>query len=76
MSISNGWYHAVTSLYDVMDPVKRVEAMGLVARKELEIAVVPNELEQDDEAEEEIYESDHEENEEKDELDLAKTINN
>ena len=65
--ILDGWHKCCTSLFNVMDPMKRTEAVSAVARRELEQAHVPDEEEGYEE------ESDSEEMEEdEDELDVSK----
>lgn len=67
--IKMGWHTCCRSLFDVLDPVKRAEAVESAAKGELQVnGVVPEGTEQ----EEEDDESDHDEDEEKDELDVMK----
>jgi len=61
----DGWRKCCTSLFNVMDPVKRVEAVAAVARRELEQSFVPDEDEEYKEDESE------EEDDDEDELDLS-----
>ena len=62
-----GWHECCLSLFDVTDPQKRAKALVAVVEKKLEIVYLPDEQEQDAEAE-----SDHEEDSSGDELDLTK----
>jgi len=63
--IIDGWSKCCTSLFNVMDPMKRTEAVAEVARQELEQSFVPAE-------EEELNDdSDAEEEEEQEELDVS-----
>lgn len=63
--ISQGWHKCVTSLYDVNNKQKRIDALAAIVEKQLDVAFLPDEEEQD--AEEEI----DCENESDDELDVA-----
>lgn len=45
--ILDGWKKSCTSLYDVLDPAKRIEAVTAVAKMELDHAHVPEQKEQD-----------------------------
>jgi hypothetical protein len=62
--ILDGWHKCCTSLFNVMDPAKRIEAVAAVARQELQHACVP------DEEEEDVGHSDVEEEEQDEELDV------
>jgi len=64
--ILDGWHKCCTSLFNVMDPTKRTEAVSAVARRELEQAHVPDEEEGDED------ESGEELEEEEEELDISK----
>lgn len=61
-----GWHKCCTKLYDINDPQKRTDALAQVAEGTLDLAYLPDGVEQD--AEEE---SDHEEGSD-DELDVSK----
>jgi predicted nucleic acid-binding Zn-ribbon protein len=63
--ILDGWQKCCTSLFNVMDPAKRVDAVAAVARRELEQTFVP------EEEEEFRDESEAEEEEEDEELDVT-----
>lgn len=80
-TIAQGWHNAVLRQYDVNNREKRIEAMAAVAAKQLNIEFVEDgeECEEDlireaNAVEGEAEESDHEENELQDMLDLAKPI--
>lgn len=45
--ITDGWHKCCVSLFNVMDPAKRIEAVAAVARQQLEHAHVPVELEEE-----------------------------
>ena len=45
--ILEGWSKCCTSLFNVNDPVRRIEAVAAVAKKELELAMLPDDEEQD-----------------------------
>lgn len=68
--ITETWHKCCVSLFNVMDPIKRMEAVAAVARQELEQAHVPaeEELQEDDE---ESDDTGDEEDEDEDELDLT-----
>lgn len=69
--VKMGWHTCCVSLFDVLDPAKRVQAVEESARGEIEAAAfIPAEEEQEVEAEDEL--TDDEEDEEKDELDVMK----
>jgi hypothetical protein len=63
--IIDGWMKCCTSLFNVMERAKRIEALAAVAKRELDAALVP------DAVEEEQDQEDSEEEEEEDELDLT-----
>lgn len=65
--ILDGWQKCCTSLFNVMDPAKRLEAVSAVAKRELEQAHVPDETEVDQDDSE-----DEQEQEEEDVLDVSK----
>lgn len=77
--ILKGWSDACTSLFNVQDPEKRIQALAAVAKSELDQTHVPDEEEQDAEEENE-RESENDSDassldsssSESDELDLAK----
>ena len=64
--ILDGWHKCCTSLFNVMDPAKRTDALAAVVRRELEHAHVPAEEEGHDEESEEGLD------EEEDDLDVSK----
>jgi len=67
--IKMGWHSCVTSMFDVHDPVKRAQVVEDVALQQLEAkAFIPA----GDEEVEEANESEHDEDEQKDELDILK----
>lgn len=68
--VAQGWYSCCTALYDVHDPLKRAAALAEVARRELDDVFVPD-------AEEAVggdAESEHESDDEKDELDTSQAV--
>ena len=76
-TIDKGWYHAVTSLFNVNLPAKRLEAVQMVMDKKLDVQdgfEGQEEQDAEEEEEEEEEESDHEEDEEMDELDLTQPV--
>lgn len=68
--ITDAWQKCCVSLYNVMDPAKRIEAVHAVARRELEHTHVPEQQESDVESDEDELESDSE-NDDQDELDIT-----
>jgi len=80
VTILQGWGKCVVSLFDVHDPLKRMDAMREVAQQELDPAVEPEGDEPDEEAE--ILEEEdipvdmdiQSSDEEKDELDVSRLI--
>ena len=67
--VKMGWHSCCVSLFNVLDPIKRAQAVEEAARGEIEAAAfIPAEEEQ--EAEDEP--SEDEEDEDKDELDVMK----
>jgi hypothetical protein len=71
--ITNAWHKCCLSLFNVMDPAKRIEAVAAVARQELEHTHVPAEEEEQDDAT--SFDSDEDSNNdadsEHDELDVS-----
>jgi hypothetical protein len=63
--IVDGWMKCCTSLFNVMEPAKRIEALAAVAKRELDAALVPEAVEEEQDQE------DSEEEEEEDELDIT-----
>ena len=45
--ITDAWKKCCISLYNVMDPAKRIDAVAAVARQELEHAHVPDQMEEE-----------------------------
>lgn len=75
--IAEGWYRSCLSLYNVQQRELRISALAEVAKNQLDAAFVPDAEEQalePDESEAEAVESDHESNDEQDELDVAVPI--
>jgi hypothetical protein len=65
--ILSGWKKCCTSLYDVHDREKRIDALSMAVDQKLDLTHIPEEEEQDEDAE-----SDHEEDSSEDELDITK----
>lgn len=63
--VLSGWAKCCTSLYDVMDPEKRIEAVTAVANQELDAKLVPAEHEASDA---------HDTDQDDDELDVGKPV--
>lgn len=72
--VAQGWYKCCASLFDVNDPQKRKDALSAVARQELDPHAVPSGEEADPGASD-VEESEHESNDDADELDTSKAIN-
>jgi hypothetical protein len=68
--ILKGWQKCCTSLFNINDPAKRNEALIAAASNQLEAAFIPNE----EELPEQYVESEGEESESEDELDLTQAI--
>jgi hypothetical protein len=69
--IKMGWHTCCISLFDVRDPVKRIQALESVAKGELDRCLIPEGKESDDQDQNE--EPDEQEDEdEKDVLDIMK----
>ena len=66
-----GWHTCCLSLFNVLDPIKRQQAVEEIARGELEANWVPGVAEVEDESAQES-DSDNEEDEVKDVLDILK----
>ena len=71
--ITDAWQKCCVSLFNVMDPTKRIEAVAAVARQELEHTHVPAEVEDQHDTSESDDEGDSDaaEDEEQDELDVS-----
>jgi hypothetical protein len=63
--ILDGWKKCCTSLYNIMEPAKRIDALAAVAKRELDATLVPEAVE------EEASQSGSDEEEQEDELDLT-----
>lgn len=73
--ITDAWQKCCVSLFNVMDPAKRVEAVAAVARKELEHTLVPEEEDtRPQDAESEDDEDGDSDDSDQDELDIAQPI--
>lgn len=72
--VAQGWYKCCISFFDVHDPQKRKDALAAAARKELDPHNVPKGAEADP-CGSDVEESEHESNDDEDELDTSKTIN-
>lgn len=69
--ILTGWIHCCTSLFNVQDPEKRCEAMAAVQNSELEETHIPNEEEQEFDAESQSEPEQESDNESDDERDFS-----
>jgi hypothetical protein len=68
--ITGAWHKCCVSLFDIMDPAKRIEAVAAVARQELEHAHVPD-AEEEDPSESDDHTDDDISCSEQDELDTS-----
>lgn len=71
--VAQAWHKSCLSLYDVCDKQKRLAAVALVAKQELDAHAVPEGVEADPSATAEM-ESDHESDDDSDVLDVSQPI--
>ena len=69
--ITDAWQKCCVSLFNVMDPTKRIETVAAVARQELEHTHVPAAEEEDHDSSESDDDGDSDDEDEQDELDIS-----